>query len=112
MKPRKIDAVAAAFGAADVRDLLPPWDSIPDEFKGYRNPTVQTVERWFFDGGRLACKAKPWIDEKLARIHLGSVMRSFEPRHEHKVAGVAYLISLWFDEFEIAGTPPKGDHRG
>jgi hypothetical protein len=29
--------------------------------------------------------------------HLKAIMGSFQPKHEHKTAGVAYLMSLWFE---------------
>jgi hypothetical protein len=28
-------------------------------------------------------------------------MRSFEPKHEHKIEGVAYLMSQWFEKILI-----------
>lgn len=29
--------------------------------------------------------------------HISACLGSYEPKHEHKIAGVAYLLSLWFE---------------
>ena len=39
-----------------------------------------------------------YIDPEAVNRHTRACLRSFEPRHEHKIAGVAYLLSLWFRE--------------
>jgi hypothetical protein len=43
---------------------------------------------------------KEGIDRSVAMRHLKCIMSSWEPQHEHKTAGVAYLMSLWFEKFE------------
>lgn len=34
--------------------------------------------------------------------NLQTAIRSFEPKHEHKQAGVAYLMSLWLEDGDAA----------
>lgn len=88
-----------AFGPRSLGDWLPNWDEIPEEFKRDENPFARAASTWFFQGlpdGALV--AKPGIDQTMALGHLSAVLRSFEPKHEHKEAGVAYLMSLWFEE--------------
>ena len=39
-------------------------------------------------------------------MHLKSILQSFKPKHERKEAGVAYLMSLWFDDIIVV--KPEG----
>ena len=43
-------------------------------------------------------KAKDGVDNKKAMAAISAILRSFDPKHEHKEAGVAYLFSEWFEE--------------
>jgi hypothetical protein len=43
------------------------------------------------------------VDGELAIRHLQVIQASFEPKHEHKEAAVAYLASLWFTDFDYEG---------
>lgn len=36
------------------------------------------------------------IDAEQAYRVLGATLRSFAPKHEHKMAAVAYMMSCWF----------------
>jgi hypothetical protein len=98
-QPQAIDDVTVAFPARVVGTLLPRVADIPREFYSRANPWATLASRWFFSGlsGRFA--VKPGIDERTALRHLSAVLRSFEPQHEHKEAGVAFLMSQWFDGF-------------
>jgi hypothetical protein len=104
VKPADIDAATSAFPAR-VKHLMPPRDQIPEEFTHLgNNPFVRIVNTWFFqglDGAKFT--PKKCIDQSKALRHLSAVMRSFEPKHEHKVEAVAYLMSLWFERVEAAG---------
>lgn len=98
--PIVVDRTDVAFGAGAglIRKLLPAYDSIPDEFKDHWNPYAKLQSEWFFKGlKRSKLRVKPGINEKLALMHLAAIQGSWEPKHEHKAAGVAYLMSLWFD---------------
>ncbi len=48
--------------------------------------------------------SKPGIDETDAKRHLKAVLGSFAPKHEHKEAACAYLMSLWFEDVIIPDT--------
>jgi hypothetical protein len=89
-----------------IAHLLPTRDEIPEEFWNYKNPYSQFVGKWFFSGIRMdELRAKPGIDWQTGVRHLKAILNSFEPAHEHKTAGAAYLLSRWFT---IAlPTPPK-----
>lgn len=74
--------------------LLPDWDDIPQDFKD-GNIYTDLTEAIFF-GKQLPAGSIELIEgvepedlNKCVRAHL----QSFEPKHELKMAGVAYLMS-------------------
>jgi hypothetical protein len=80
---------------------LPAYNSIPDEFKSGRTKWNDLFSAWFFGGLKsLKIAAKQDIDKSAALKHIRALMKSFDPKHEHKEAGVAYLMSQYFDDAE------------
>ena len=79
-------------------DLLPPLDTIPEEFKRHGGTKWNKLfNDWFFCGlSKLELKAKSGIDKDKALKHIRIAMQGWDSQHEHKEAGVAYLMSLWF----------------
>ena len=101
--PQPVDILATAFGG-NMQQLLPAWGEIPDEFKRHNGTPWNKVQMtWFFKGlpEETEYDVKEGIDLTKALRHLGAIQRSWEPKHEHKEAGVAYLMSLWFNEIKI-----------
>jgi hypothetical protein len=105
-KPHEVSDVQMVF-PANISSLMPPreecekaLDAMPDQ--GARWREVQHL--WFFHGlgGATEVEPKEGIDPRAAIRHLHVIQGSYEPKHEHKVAAVAYLCSLWFDEFRPA----------
>lgn len=98
LMPQPLDAARSAF-PANVRDLLPKWEDIPDEFKSFSGKWQDVVTAWFFSGVQ-NCQWKPreGVDTQAALLHVGACMGSFEPKHEHKEAGCAYLLSEFFED--------------
>ena len=96
--PQVVDDETALFGGLD--GLLPPMEDIPKEFKQWRGTNWnKLVGEWFFAGiDSKVFIAKDGIDKQVALRHLGTCMSSWEPKHEHKTAACAYLMSLWFEE--------------
>lgn len=106
MKPVKVSKVDLAFGG-DISKLLPPMEDIPKEFvsRNNQNKWVKMVNDWFFHGlSNVNWVPKEGIDAKEAVEHISAVMRSFQPSHEHKEAGCAYLLSEFFEDvtYELA----------
>lgn len=101
-KPAELTEIEAARRGADVSHLMPAWDDIPREFQIWRgNAWGRIATEWFFHGiDPTNWSAKPGIDKDAAIRHLGHVLGSFQPAHEHKEAAVAYLLSLWFEPIE------------
>ena len=94
-KPHEVSDVFQAFPAR-VSHLMPEYASIPRDFKG-RRMWVDWQQKWFYSGLTEMPVPKAGIDLKQAMRHLATIQGSFEPKHEHKEAAVAYLASLWFD---------------
>lgn len=97
-KPTFVDDVNVVFSTG-VDRLMPTMDEIPLDFHKWRgNVWIDLVDKWFFEGlSGNEIVAKGDIDRNVALRHLTAIMRSWEPKHEHKVVAVAYLMSLWFD---------------
>lgn len=92
-----------AFGPKNISEFLPAMHSIPKEFFNDRNPWSQLVSGWFFRGVKEWPIAKEGINFKMAAAHIRVALASWEPKHEHKMAGCAYLASLWLDEKTLTG---------
>lgn len=93
--------VALAFGDTT---YLPKWEDIPEEFKERKTKWNKLFSRIFYSGshGIQFKMGDPHDFPKVIRA-LKAIMISFEPKHEHKEAGVAYLMSQWFEDWSESG---------
>jgi hypothetical protein len=110
-KPQEIDGVTLAFPASVVGTLLPERREIPEDlWRAWHHDSHEwcgPANRWFHEGIETDdFVPKEGIDAKAAWRQLGACMRSFEPSHENKIAGVAWLMSRWFDKAPLK-TPEK-----
>lgn len=100
-EPKPVSPVDMAFGGK-IGDLMPAYKELPEEFRCERDPFTRLVHKWFFEGlSKDAVKPKDGIDANAAWRHLKAIMVSFEPSHEHKTAGVAWLMSQWFEPPQV-----------
>lgn len=107
-KPTPVSNVDLAF-PAHITPLMPPMDQIPPEFNysnmmngGGNQKWFEFQQRWFFYGlSKVKIVPKAGINTQEAMRHLSAIQGSFEPKHEHKVAAVAYLASLWFKDWSV-----------
>ena len=108
-KPMPVNMIDVAFGG-HAMEILPPWEQIPDEFKHGYTKWNKIASRWYFRGlpKGTEFKCKPGIDKTPALANIQCALSSFEPKHEHKEAGVAYLMSLWFDDIVIPEAAATG----
>ena len=89
--------------ATTVVGYLPEREDIPDEFQRFMGTKWNDIfAGWFYDGlpQNVVFHAKEGIDTQKAIRHIRHCMQSFAPSHNHKEAGCAYLMSLWFDDIE------------
>jgi hypothetical protein len=102
-QPHGISPIEMAF-PANVLHLMPRFEDIPDEFRTHYGtkesaPWIKFQSDWFFRGtSKNALKPRAGVDVDAAWRHLAAIQGSFEPKHEHKVAAVAWLASRWFAE--------------
>ena len=96
-QPTNVDDLQMAFPSG-ISSLMPSMDEIPEEFHTttFDNEWNKWQTQWFFNGLKESPEPKDGIDQKQAMRHLATIQGSFEPKHEHKEAAVAYLASLWF----------------
>ncbi|RKN75023.1 hypothetical protein [Paenibacillus ginsengarvi] len=87
-----------AFGG-DMKKLLPPYNEIPQEFRSERSKWNKVVSDWFYYGLKNAeWNPKEGVETQKALRHVKAIMGSWEPKHEHKEAGCAYLLSEFFHD--------------
>ena len=101
-QPVAVSEANLVFGGR-MSELLPPIADIPGEFRRGDNEFFRVVSRWFHDGLPNGTEfiPKAGIDASKALRHVQAILCSFQPKHEHKIAGVAYLLSLWFERVDI-----------
>lgn len=102
----EIDNVDVVFG--NIKHM-PRYDKIPDEFKRHNgNAYVTAVSKWFFKGAKAGPQGlvvdgikftpKEGVDQTKALAAIKAVLGSWEPKHEHKEAACAFMLSEWFDK--------------
>jgi hypothetical protein len=97
-QPKALSAAQRAFPANVVGTLMPLHADIPTDYPD-RAEWEKFVSHWFFQGDPFAkwdLLVRPDVDGNTAFTHLRALMGSYEPKHEHKEAAVAWLASRWF----------------
>ena len=89
---------------------LPQQEEIPEDFKGFYtdSPWAELFADWFFKGLKdLKVCINPELNSNQKDIlaFLNPIMRSYKSSHQHKKAGVSYLMSLIF--LEAQWTPKE-----
>ena len=93
----EISAAELAFPSGALA-WMPPMAEIPDEFKSHSNPWCQIASSWFFNGLPSTVKFYPrdGVEAAKAVRAIRATLGSFAPKHEHKEAAAAYMLSCWF----------------
>jgi hypothetical protein len=101
--PKEVTRLDVAFGCDIIGRLLPLMEEIPEKYKCYYHPTVKLISKWFFGGLPKGTEfiPKEGIDKDKALLQIKACMSSFDPQHEHKEAGCAYLLDLFFEEVKL-----------
>ena len=79
-------------------DCMPAYADVPKEFKTGRHPWSIWQMKWFYEGLNSKPTPRKGVDGEAAMRQLNFIQRSWDTKHEHKAAAVAYLASLWFEE--------------
>lgn len=91
---------AEMFLGGDMKVLLPPMSEIPKEFHNGNGKWNQLVSTWFFTGLEgYEFSIKEGINMGEAIAHVKAIMGSMDPKHEHKEAGCAFLMSEFFNDY-------------
>ena len=88
-----------AFGVKNL-DNFPPYNEIPKCF-GMNGKTKwdKLLSDWFFIGLKsLDITPKKGVDLDSAKRYIRANMITRVSKHEHKAAGIAYIMSLWFED--------------
>lgn len=91
---RQFTNLDCAFGAV-IRDY-PPFEAIPEQFQRGNSPANKVVSQLFFKGGSLdefGLRVKAGVDRSAFYGALKAMLCSFAPKHEHKEAACAWLVS-------------------
>lgn len=99
----EVDDVSIAFGGYDREWFQRAYDEAPEEFKRHGGTEWnEIISYWFFNGlsEKVEFHPKKGVDPHKAFRAIQSVIGSFEPKHEHKEAVCAYLLSQWFDKIK------------
>jgi hypothetical protein len=95
-KPIEVSQVDMAFGGNAMK-LMPSYE----ELRGIKvdSKWSRLFSEWFYNGlESLEVEPKDGIDKNKALRQIKTVMGSFDPKHEHKEAGVAFLMSQFFKD--------------
>jgi hypothetical protein len=111
--PQPVSDVLLAFPGR-VSHLMPPREECEAALgemadRGARWRRFQF--EWFFRGlpSGFSVDLAPGVDGDIAFRHLHAIQGSFEPKHEHKEAAVAYLASRWFPRLSWDVEPEASD---
>lgn len=94
LTPEMIGSITAPEWAFSTERLLPAWDDVPEDFrKG--NIYTELASAIFYGTEMPECRIvlNEGVEaEKLNRC-IRAHLNSYGPKHEHKIAGVGYMIS-------------------
>ena len=94
LTPDDVASITDVELAFSTERLLPAWPDIPADFKG-GNLYTKVAEAIFYGWELPDCEIEmkdgfePQALNRMVRAHL----QSFGPKHEHKIAGVGYMIA-------------------
>jgi hypothetical protein len=93
----KVTDADVAFPAR-VEHLMPEYNELVDKRKDPEHQRLEKIAQLlFFKGGKTDhWVAKEGIDKHDAVRQIFCVLGSFQPKHEHKIAAVAFLLGEWF----------------
>lgn len=102
-QPQEVDKLDTVFGG-NISNLMPAFSELPEEIRKRwhgGNKWTDLVNNWMHHGLKgYEFTPKEGIDSKKAFHHMGAIMSSWAPKHEHKIAGVAWLMQHWFEDFK------------
>lgn len=98
-EPQTVSDVLLAFPGT-VSHLMPKMSAIPQDFRDERGDAASWARAavQFFMGREMpTLLCRHGITSVKAERHLRAIAGSFEPKHEHKMAALAWLMSRWLE---------------
>jgi hypothetical protein len=93
LTPEDLTTISRPEMVFGTQRLLPAWQDLPDEFKK-GNEYTRLVEALFYGRPISGCiQMKSGFDPEPLNRAVQAHLRCFGPKHEHKIAGVGYLIA-------------------
>ena len=90
-----VSEVDIAFPAS-VSHLMPAYADIPRDFENAALWRRLFADLFFSGASDLKLQPRESVDASAAFRHIRCILGSYEPKHEHKSAAVAWLFSQWF----------------
>lgn len=90
-----ISSITKGEKAFSTQRLLPAWDQIPEDFKR-GNIYTKVIEASFYGlkPPSVDIEPKKGFNIDAVRLCVNSHIGSFGPKHEHKMAGIGYMLSI------------------
>lgn len=94
LTPEQIGSITAPELAFSTERLLPPWEDVPEDFR--KGNIYTELASAIFYGTEMPNSTialnEGFEAEKLNRC-IRAHLQSWGPKHEHKIAGVGYMIA-------------------
>lgn len=93
LKVEDVNSISDAELAFSTERFLPKWDDIPDEFRN-GNLYTKFVEKLFYGSSLPEYEIELKMDITPERLNkcIMAHLKSFSPKHEHKIAGVGFML--------------------
>lgn len=91
-QPQDVTSIDLAFPAR-VSHLMPEYSFL--QAQDIPRFAIDWQRKWFYEGLDKFPEAREGVDQEKAMRHLACIQGSFEPKHEHKEAAVAWLAHKW-----------------
>lgn len=94
LTPEMINSITMPEIAFSTARLLPAWDDIPKDFK-QGNIYTALAEALLYEWEMPACTIElhAGVEAEKLNVCIRAHLASCGPKHEHKIAGVGYMIS-------------------
>lgn len=87
-----------SFGVSSLSNF-PAYDEIPKDFHHGHTKWNRLFNEWFFLGlESMEVTPKNAVDKEKALRYIKAHMKTWNSKHEHKEDGIAYVMSLWFED--------------
>lgn len=103
MEPKEVSNIMLAFPANVVKEYMIPYNEIPEEYKNFNQRTEGGkffMDMFYCGITDVEITPREGIDPEKAWRHIRAISGSFEPKHEHKEACVAFLLEHWFSKLK------------